>query len=421
MSRSAEEGDTTKVARASAEDHINDLCLDEEKCWEGMIDLIKSAGAVSKKAKTLDDKLSTQKSSISRLKLEAYTVEVGRILVQRVGKLNQQVKRLKEKAADGESEATVERAGAGRVLRGAPEATDAAGTPVGDRQRVHTTSKNSTLSTAAGPHKRKKSKNSTPSTAAGPRKRKKTAHTQSRGGEEEGEAGGEEEPTAAATTLSFKAVCAAVGTEDSHVLDPQRCLRMPAIAAYHDAGGAYPAEGRSSRQQPLANGFLITCNPFGRNQPQANKDLKAITLIAQTQLILRGVRDAIVPFKHANKDYFIMTDEGRDARREVARTITLERLQRLRGSTPVSPEQVDLVKMQEWFDGDFATIPNSGNIPVFNPSGLRDAQQEALKVFYCDLALATRCPSHAGEAMKSARALADQLEEEPWAGMQDMD
>ena len=40
VSRSAEEGDTTKVARASAEDHINDLCLDEEKCWEGMIDLI---------------------------------------------------------------------------------------------------------------------------------------------------------------------------------------------------------------------------------------------------------------------------------------------------------------------------------------------------------------------------------------------
>ena len=407
VSRSAEEGDTTKVARASAEDHINDLCLDEEKCWEGMIDLIKSAGAVSKKAKTLDDKLSTQKSSISRLKLEAYTVEVGRILVQRVGKLNQQVKRLKEKAADGESEATVVRADAGRVLRGAPEATDAAGTPVGDRQRVHTTSKNST-----------------PSTAAGPRKRKKTAHTQSRGGEEEGEAGGEEEPTATAATLKaawFKAVCAAVGTEDSHVSDPQRSLRTPAIAAYHAAGGAYPAEGRSSRQQPLANGFLITRNPFGRNQPQANKDLKAITLIAQTQLILRGVRDAIVPFKHANKDYFIMTDEGRDARREVARTITLERLQRLRGSTPVSPEQVDLVKMQEWFDGDFATIPNSGNIPVINPSCLRDAQQEALKVFYCDLALATRCPSHAGEAMKSARALADQLEEEPWAGMQDMD
>ena len=404
VSKSAEEGDTTKVARASAEDDINDLCLDEEKWREDMIDLIRSAGRVSKSAKKLDDKLSTQKSSISRHQLEAYTVEVGRILVQRVGKLNQQVKRLKEKAADGESEATVERAGAGRVLRGAPEATDAAGTPVGDRQRVHTTSKNSTPSTAAGPHKRKK-----------------TAHTQSRGGEEEGEAGGEEEPTAAATTLSFKAVCAAVGTEDSHVLDPQRCLRMPAIAAYHDAGGAYPAEGRSSRQQPLANGFLITCNPFGRNQPQANKDLKAITLIAQTQLILRGVRDAIVPFKHANKDYFIMTDEGRDARREVARTITLERLQRLRGSTPVSPEQVDLVKMQEWFDGDFATIPNSGNIPVFNPSGLRDAQQEALKVFYCDLALATRCPSHAGEAMKSARALADQLEEEPWAGMQDMD
>ena len=97
MSKSAEEGDTTKVARASAEDDINDLCLDEEKCWECMIDLIKSAGAVSKKAKTLDDKLSTQKSSISRLKLEAYTVEVGRILVQRVGKLNQQVKKKADK------------------------------------------------------------------------------------------------------------------------------------------------------------------------------------------------------------------------------------------------------------------------------------------------------------------------------------
>ena len=97
MSKSAEEGDTTKVARASAEDDINDLCLDEEKWREDMIDLIRSAGRVSKSAKKLDDKLSTQKSSISRHQLEAYTVEVGRILVQRVGKLNQQVKKKADK------------------------------------------------------------------------------------------------------------------------------------------------------------------------------------------------------------------------------------------------------------------------------------------------------------------------------------
>ena len=104
-----------------------------------------------------------------------------------------------------------------------------------------------------------------------------------------------------------------------------------------------------------------------------------------------------------------MTDEGRDARREVARTMTPERLQRLRGTT-VSPEQVDLAKMQEWFDGDFGTIPNSGNIPVFNPSRMTREQQDALKVFYCDLALATRNASRAQDAVASARALADELE-----------
>ena len=62
-----------------------------------------------------------------------------------------------------------------------------------------------------------------------------------------------------------------------------------------------------------------------------------------------------------------MTDEGRDARREVARTMTLERLQRLRGSTPVSPEQVDLVKMQEWFDGDFANHSKFRQHPRLQP------------------------------------------------------
>jgi hypothetical protein len=272
---------TTDTSDSSFDDDIDydvySLWSKKELRREGMIDLIRSAGRVSKQAEEMNKYWSTQNSS-SRSWLQAYTIVVGRILVQKVGKLNQQVRLLKEEAAGREALA--------RGARG---------------QRVHTTPKNITPSTAAGPARKRARKPSPSARLRIDGMGKKTAHTQSQGGGEEGEAGGEEEPTAAAATLSFEAVCAAVGTEDSHVLDPPRCLRMPAIAAYHDAGGAYPAEERSSRQQPLANGFLITRNPFGRNQPQANKDLKAITLIAQTQLILRGVRDAIVPFKHANK------------------------------------------------------------------------------------------------------------------------
>ena len=92
---------TTDTSDSSFDDDIDydvySLWSKKELRREGMIDLIRSAGRVSKSAKKLDDKLSTQKSSISRHQLEAYTVEVGRILVQRVGKLNQQVKKKADK------------------------------------------------------------------------------------------------------------------------------------------------------------------------------------------------------------------------------------------------------------------------------------------------------------------------------------
>ena len=102
------------------------------------------------------------------------------------------------------------------------------------------------------------------------------------------------------------------------------------------------AIGRSGQ---LPEGVKILSSPFGQGpnetrRPALVKDFYAIGTITQLQLLTRGLPVAHwVSFEHNSRRYAVVTLIGTQARREVARGLTVATLKDIRRRLRVTPER----------------------------------------------------------------------------------
>ena len=90
-----------------------------------------------------------------------------------------------------------------------------------------------------------------------------------------------------------------------------------------------------------------------------------------------------VKFTHANTSFYLMTEAGIEARRQVATNLTPDTARRLQ-TAPTSDSR-DFSLMQELADAGFGRCPMSG-VPTFDPSRCSAAKLDATWRVYCSIA-----------------------------------
>ena len=179
-------------------------------------------------------------------------------------------------------------------------------------------------------------------------------------------------------------------------------LRGRAVMAFRAAGGTFESDAPTLEQFHHAGLNIVKAGPYEQN---AGRNRDALKLIILARIATRGTFHISAPFKDRDggrgQTYYVFTDAGLKARRDVANTMTVQRLEQLRRRPSV--DRPDWSGMQEHFDAGLLTCLGSG-LPVFNPSGATEAQLTAMWHFFRHLAEALNARDPNGDATNQAIA-----------------